>query len=332
MIKNINDSQIKLFGRYYKKDGGYCFDNVSSGIEVNFIGSKFIINTKTFPKERINPLYPMFTVLSVQVDDNNPFRLDVKNEEFQNIVLVSNLANEKHSIRLLKTDDPLISSLCIKNIEIDGEFLPPSNYKYNMEVYGDSISSGGDNLIGDGPSLDVVPGTGDGTLTFATIAARKINAHVNVFSRCGICLYGASSSDQDIVVSKIFNKCSATTLVDWDMNKFVPDIIVINLGTNDELGNLFSYSNFKNSMKTFVLKLKEIYKKDILFILTHGYMDKKIELENAIKDTVFELKKDVKIDYLKFPKAKIGHPSVEEHTAGAVLLETVINRNLLKTV
>ena len=83
-------NKIKIHGRYVVDDGAR-FDNVASGIEVRFTGSKLFVTMKTFARPKINPLYDMFTVLCVMVDGNDPLqmRLDVKNDLLQRYEVVS---------------------------------------------------------------------------------------------------------------------------------------------------------------------------------------------------------------------------------------------------
>ena len=321
------DNRIRLCGRYFKDNQTFGFDNVASGIEFCFIGTSIHILTKTFARERINKDFPMFSVINVRIDGADYKTINIKNDEYTKVLIADKLENTRHNVEILKTDDPLISTFYIKEVFVDGELINPIKRDLNIEAYGDSILSGGDNLIGDGPSLDVVPGTGDGTKTYVTLAADRLNANVSIFSRCGLCLYPASSSDKEIVVSKIYDKVSTQHLEDWDMTNYVPNIIVIGLGTNDELGDLFNKVDFINEYKKFIIELSKAYSKNILFICSYGYMNKNDLVKESIKEVVSSLKKDnYLIEELELPKAKRGHPSVEEHTIGSFLLEEVIKK------
>ena len=159
--------------------------------------------------------------------------------------------------------------------------------------------------------------------TYATLAALNLDANISVFSRCGLCLYPASSFDTEIVVSKIYDKISPVTLLNWDLSKYNPNIITISLGTNDELGNQFTKDGFKDACSIFLNNLEKIYHKDLIFIFTYGYMNKNNDVEQAlIKLRGENLNK--RIFLLKMPQAKIGHPTVEEHKVGALLLTSLI--------
>ena len=325
------DNKIKIHGRYYIDNEIYCFDNVASGIEIKFKGTSISLNTKTYARPRINKDYPMFTTICILLDnivDPLLINLNIDNDDLEEISILKDLENKEHTIKIFKTDDPLISTWGIMDIIVDGVILPIDNEKkLNIEVFGDSITSGGDNLIKDGKSLDVVPNSGNGMATYAVFPALELNANINVFSRCGLCLYPASSFDTEVVVSKIYDKVSPVTLKNWDLKKYIPDIVIISLGTNDELGNQFTIDGFKDACINFVLNLEKVYNNNISYIFTYGYMNKNDDIKKALYK-VNEFLKDKNIDsyIVEMPKAKIGHPTVEEHLLGSRLMIGLIKR------
>lgn len=333
-IKLENSNKLQVWGRFVNYQDYLGFDNVASGFEVRFYGTSISASMATIARPRINKAYPMFSVLSVMIDGEDPLkrRVDVTNEEFCEITLAKDLPLGYHTAKVLKTDDPLISMLLIKEVFTDGKFeeLEVKN-EIIIEVYGDSILSGGDNLIGDGESLDVVPGTGNGIATYVGYTALHFGMRFNVLSRCGLCLYGASPYDTEIVVEKIYDKVSPLILEKWEMLTNKSIISVIGLGTNDENGANFTIKDFANSYANFIRNLVKYYGENTPFILTYGYMNKNDNVELAIKEVVNELSNEgLKVYSLKLPKAKRGHPSVEEHQAGAKLLIDLLNDILAK--
>jgi len=308
-----NENKVNILGRYFVKDNSLYFDNVASGIEFSFYGDFFTISAKTIPHKRINQNYPMYTIISVMIDNTDPLKLpfDIKNEEIKDFSF--NVSLGYHHVVIMKADDPLISTFVLENVSAN--FIQnKAKRKLNIEAFGDSISTGGDNLIIAGPSLDVVPGTGMGSATYATYLSFKLNANISVLARCGLCLYGASSSDQEVVISKIYDKCSTQNLVDWDMNKYTPDLVLINLGTNDELGDLYTPSNFTSALVQFVSDIHKIYKNKPNYIFIAGQMNKNNDLIEAINASSLILKeRDINSYVVLANKARRGHPNVFEH-------------------
>lgn len=161
-----NDKRIHFLGRYEIVDDNVFFDNVASGLEFEFTGSSLFLICKTISKPRINKNYPMFTILSVMIDNLNPLEVmvEIHNEDFLSVKIVDNLTIGKHHVTIMKTDDPLISTFVFQGLIADELNSLNFNNRLKLLVYGDSITAGGDNTIIAGPSLDVVPGTGIGSL------------------------------------------------------------------------------------------------------------------------------------------------------------------------
>ena len=322
---------VNLFGRtmYRTNYQAVQFDNVASGFEVRFYGTAFYAEMRTIKQPKINPDREMYSVICVFVDGaTDPLEtiINVETEAFERYTLCEGLPEGEHTVKVLKTDDPLVSSLLVRGYETDGQFLSaPERKKLKMEAYGDSITSGGDSLIGDGPSYDVVPGTGHGAATYATFAAQDLGAEINVFSRSGICLFAANSGDQINVVEKIYKNVSPLNANPWNLERYIPDIVVIGLGTNDELGNQFSINGFAAALRRMITGLSEVYGKDTTYVCVYGYMNKNDNVEKAI-DSVKETmnKEGYGVYSLKFQKAVNGHPSVAEHRAGGYQLSTLL--------
>lgn len=325
------EEYVNLFGRtvYRTNYQAVQFDNVASGFEVKFEGTAFYAEMRTIKQPKINPNREMYSVICVFIDgEKDPLQtiINVETEAFERYALCEGLPYGEHTVKVLKTDDPLVSSWLVRGYETDGKLLPaPERKKLKIEAYGDSITSGGDSLIGDGPSYDVVPGTGHGAATYATFAAEDLGAEINVFSRSGICLYAASSGDTVNVVEKIYQNVSPLNANPWDLKRYVPDIVVIGLGTNDELGNQFSVSGFAAAIRRMITGLSEIYGKDTTYVCVYGYMNKNNDIENALNSAKATMETEgYNIHSLKFQKAVNGHPSVAEHRAGGYQLSAFL--------
>ena len=240
-----NDNCIHILGRYEEKDGALYFDNVASGVELDFVGSSISLICKSIPRPRINKNYPMFTVLSAMIDNHNPVELmvEIHNEDFLEVKIADNLSYSKHHLILMKTDDPLISTFVLKGV-IAEKIIPFKSNKKKLLIYGDSITAGGDNTIIAGPSLDVVPGTGIGTYTYASLFALDLDLDFQVFAQCGMPLANFTECSDAINMREIYKDISPQNHHKWDMSKFIPDLIMINLGTNDELGKNYNSQEF----------------------------------------------------------------------------------------
>ena len=138
--------------------------------------------------------------------------------------------------------------------------------------------------------------------------------------------------------NKGFGSVKAETL-DWDFNKFVPDVIVINLGTNDA-----SYTGTKKDRQqdyqdSYVAFLKQIREKNptAKIYCTLGIMDARLNKVMAAAAEAYTAETgDSNIATFEFPlqdSANDGivadyHPSDTTHTKSAQLLADFIKQDM----
>ena len=327
---NVSESRIHVLGRYEKKDGAFLFDNVASGVEFSFRGTSLSLICKTLPRPRINKNYPMFTILSVMIDGKEPCRLmaEIHNEDFEEIKVAEGLEEKDHHVLVMKTDDPLISTFALKGVGAE-ELLPFENHQKKLLVYGDSITAGGDNAIIAGPSLDVVPGTGIGTYTYATLFSFLSDMEISVLAQCGMPLANFTECPDAINMLEIYEDVSPQNKAKWDMGRFVPDLIMINLGTNDELGKFFDYGKFVEVYEGFIRKI-DAYYPNKPYLLVCGQMNKKPALVEAVFKVAEDMSKEgIKTLAYQSKKARRGHPNVFEHKELAEELYAFAKKNAL---
>merc|ERR1712110_821096 len=77
---------------------------------------------------------------------------------------------------------------------------------------------------------------------------------------------------------------------DWDHSRFVPDMMLINLGTNDA-PTATDAKNFSDAYTTFVLNAMEVYKNPRLPVfVAQGPMNCEEELRIALSETILAIK------------------------------------------
>ncbi len=312
---SVLDDRIHILGRYaIESDSSSSFDNVASGIEFEFVGTSFSLVCKSLPKPRINKNYPMFTILSVMIDNQNPCEMmvEVHNEEFSEIKIAEGLSDSKHHVIIMKTDDPLISTFVLSKVIAD-DLVSFQSSKKKLLVYGDSITAGGDNTVIAGPSLDVVPGMGIGTYTYATLFSFMADMEISVFAQCGMPLANFTECENAINMLDIYTHISPQNTDEWEMKRFIPDLIMINLGTNDELGKFFDFDSFVEKYKTFIKSLDHLYPNN-KFLLVCGQMNKSDRLVSSIFKVANDLREEgIETFAYEAKKARRGHPNVFEH-------------------
>lgn len=113
----------------------------------------------------------------------------------------------------------------------------------------------------------------------------------------------------------------------WDLQSWIPDAIVINLGTNDFSGDSPKMNLYKDAYKNFLSALRTSYPTAYI-ICTIGTMISKPE--PYIQEVVLELQYegDREMGYFGYPEQDIAangiggdwHPSLKTHASMAELL------------
>lgn len=256
-------------------------------------------------------------------------------------------------VRVVKLSETADSSVGIKEIKTDGSVIKPTaDQDLKIEFIGDSITCG----YGVDEGLDATYSTAneDTTKAYAYKTAMKLNADYSFVSMSGHGIISGYTGSGEIntealippyydKLGKSYGKFSMEVSVDevqWDFTKFIPDIVVINLGTND-----FSYC--KNDVekseeyaKAYVEFLKTVREKNqgAHIICTLGIMGGGLYpyIEKAV-ERYQEETQDVHISSFQFAEqlasdgyAVDWHPSEITHEKAANQLVTYIDELGLK--
>ena len=212
--------------------------------------------------------------------------------------------------------------------------------RIKIEVYGDSITCGYGNMRPDAANDGLLAITQNGLKTYAAIAAARLDADYRVFARSGIGLYtNANYIQKDI--EDVFGRVSPMSDADsaWDMAADPPDVVIVNLGTNDagagasnadriaEGNSLYSSDGFRDATVAFVKNLRAAYgREDILFVLCSGMMTSALDAPTAEAADVLR-SEDINAHALVLPARAGygGHPMLDVHeTAAEVLYEKLV--------
>ncbi len=160
--------------------------------------------------------------------------------------LAEKLTAGEHTIEVRKRNEASYGGTAtakISQVSTDGKFLtPPAKAARQIEFIGDSITSGFGNLVTDG-SGRYDSSKVDGTMTYAVLAAKQLGAEAQVLSRSGIgyCRNTVIHGVSDSSFYPYYSKTAALPGVapgnmPWDFENNPSDVVVINLGTNDNGG------------------------------------------------------------------------------------------------
>lgn len=151
------------------------------------------------------------------------------------------------NIRIIKetqalNEDPK-SRLQIHGVKCDGDFLPIEDRPYKIEFIGDSITSG-EGAIGAKEEEDWIMMWFSAIRNYTYIVSEAVNADYRVLSQSGWGVYSSYDNNPNKSLPACYEKVcgslkddmntSLGALNDNDFTAWQPDIVVVNLATNDE--------------------------------------------------------------------------------------------------
>lgn len=250
-IRDCRD-QLMTHGRTFDTEEGMFCNWTCSGFSMGFRGSSLSVRIKAYPGIETDP-EPMgepaqrevWPYLAVFLDGSEePHRYFEAGTEDQVYLLFQSETEESHTVTVRKMTENAKGKVCLMEFFTDGELEDPQlpKPKCRIEFIGDSITCGFGNMVKDEKrgfySVDE-----NGWMAHGAVAARKLGAEFSVISFSGITvmkgpddgmtppMMGSLYPYQDRLLEEMQGKDMDFT--PWDFQRERPDVIVLNLGTND---------------------------------------------------------------------------------------------------
>lgn len=321
-------TDVRFFGRTYVEDNVYFFNWSSSGFTFSFKGTGAKATIVSNAPGGGNTGYIKIYIDGVEQPDV------ALTKATQEIVLASGLdASKEHTIKVVKRTNARSSSAGVSSITLtDGEKLAPTPASSRLiEFIGDSITVGYATVAGTSTTWSTA--TEDSTKTYSEQIANAFGADYMVTAISGRGVVRNTGGDTDKLLPAIYPYIDQYNLpgVKYDF-KVQPDVIIINLGTNDASSNNSSLTaaEFKTGLKAFLKDVRK-YNPNAEIIYAYGLMTSKFFTD--MRDVVDELKTegDGHISFLKLPacqsnEKQIGHPTAEAYVSRGEMLITKIEQ------
>jgi lysophospholipase L1-like esterase len=252
--------------------------------------------------------------------------------------LASNLSSGPHELALYRRTEAFVGETQFLGLALDptGTLLPPPPpATRRIEFVGDSITCGY-GIEGANMSCPFTPDTENQFLTAGAIAARTLGAETITVAYSGKGMYRNLMGDMNETVPMLYDR----VLVDranlrWDFASWIPDAVVINLGTNDfGLGD--PGTGFRDAYEAFVRRVRGNY--PVAHILcTFGPMMSAEQVTKArgYIDAMIATLGDSRVTYFDYPTQDGSrgygcdwHPSVGTNQQMADLLTAELRRLL----
>lgn len=256
-VSDLSDRLI-TYGRTFvePKEDILFFNWSCSTVEFLFSGTHLNVSFRAdcgyefegLPTDPNSPKRPTWPWVAVFLDDMpmpiRKFEVASPNETW---LLYQSRKPETHRIRLTKLTENSKTFLGIAAFTAEGEFLPlEKKPARRMEIVGDSITCGYGNLVKE-PTRHFFSSDEDAWQSYGALAARQLGFEWSCVSISGITAVRHPGWPGDYAMEELYGYtdrvCQTKLGMEperWDFAKNHNDYVVVNLGTNDCFGILFS--------------------------------------------------------------------------------------------
>lgn len=311
----LGTDNATFFGRVIPGEKLTALEWTGSGVRLRFRGtglSMMLGTTETDPA--------FLPDISVSLDDAPPERLTIQGA--RQITLAENLPYGEHTVSVTKVTEATAHPLTLSFVKVlaphgeEAVLLPPPDLPARRILFiGDSITCGYGN-IGKATSGSYRSAEQDGLQTYAAQIAGRFDADAHYVCYSGKGIAKNVNGDTDELLPVLFRYASPTRKDAWDFSTWVPDLVVINAGTNDVFGGA-SPEMFQQQASAFLEQIGSLYP-DCPVIWCYGLMNqemaeparKAVEKADAGRNRMAFLLLDM---LSAGEKGAVGHPNVRAH-------------------
>lgn len=296
------EGRLKTIGHAGFVDNAFHMDHSGAGFEVkgNISGDMTV-----FVQRTDNDAY-----LNVSIDGAEPTRIKVPVGS-SSVRIVENLEKGSHTVRVTSATSPSFGTWTVTGIGFAGtlDCYPSDDGKLRMLAIGDSITAGYGVYGKNGDSTDTANKIemSDAYASYASIAARELGAELDLVAK-----EAAPISEVHSIVNALDMRAGSPA---WEWAAHKNDVIVINLGTNDEWINGKTPETALADAKALLDDMRA-KNPDAEIIWVYGMMRKDYEASYRAAVQYMNDKGDDKVYLLEMAPdttALEGHPSAAAH-------------------
>lgn len=227
----------------------------------------------TFPGTQINTRFtgssiklwakPKSGYFMAQVDEAEPFKVAMMGDRDSVVTLATALPQGEHTLRLMYVIEGYDLKPDFRGFILDRDahlLPPPALPERTIEFIGNSITCGygNESIVASDPFEYE---TENHYYTYAQLCCRALSARAHVVARSGIGVYrsygGPKAGTPDNVMTTEYEY---TNLYDrserWDFSRYQPQLVCINLGTNDLSTNNYDVKRLKAAYQQFLKQVR----------------------------------------------------------------------------
>lgn len=334
----LNEENVKLLGRTMLVGENLWMAWSATGVEFIFEGKELAVTLLGGKVATDDSVDNCFAKIAIYVDDVR-VTTDLVRQEKKVYEIIKGDKVRKGKIRIMKLSEAPMSTIGIAPIETEGMIRPTEKKAHTIEFIGDSITCGYG--VDD---LDLrntfSTATEDVTKGYAYLTAKELGADAHFISCSG---YGVLSGYTDNpalqntaeLLPPYYEKMGfsrdyfagdiSPQEVEWDFSRFKPELIVLNLGTNDNSYCQEIQKRWDEFILCYVDFIKMIRRNNPVaqLLCVYGVMEDRIapSVEKAV-ETYKKQSRDEKIHFLRIlPDDGSRGYAVDFHPAPATHME-----------
>lgn len=333
---NISDANIAYEGRFNFTSSEAQYFYPGSTISTTFTGTSIYA--------RFNKVEAYYWI---EIDDMEPFKFGtnskkrlVKDNVF---MLAEDLAEGTHSVRITLCSEGIYKNPKFYGFVIDesASLTKPAAKPVKFEFIGNSITCGyGTEVTDRSPFKDSTSNFCHG---FAYLTTKEFNAELMVVARSGIGIYRNYGNKEKAEgygsMPDNYEKLWLQNTSNWDFTKYTPDVLFINLGTNDtwEMSS-FNAEKYETCYRGLMDKIYSHYPNVKIVLLTGSMMD--ATALKAVKPILNKIQEDYNTEthpVYRFDFAQTAgtgadwHPcAAQQAKMGADLIKFLKNNNVVE--
>lgn len=323
---------VLLVGRFDTSDpAGPKFAWSTSTIKANFQGTGISANLKSTGDNWFNVIIDGIVRTPVNVPAGTSSA----------VTLATGLTSGNHTVELVRRTEANIGEVQFLGFNVTGGSLlaPPAPSSRRIEFIGDSITCGYGNE-GTTQYQSFTTKNENAYLAYGAMTARLLNADPVTVCWSGKGLVQNYGGDLNDLMPAVYSRILPyNTTLAWDTSKWTPQVVVINLGTNDFSTGSIEKTAFTAAYNNFLGKIRNQYPNAHIYCAVGPMLnwDQLAKCKECITNVVSQKNTsgDSKVHFIEFP-AQDGtngygedwHPSVKTHELMANQLAAQIRTDL----
>ncbi len=339
-----NDPNIFYMGRVNCTPEGPSFAFPAVSVRVRFEGDSLDLRLRDFGKGTAQST----NYYDVSIDGAPATRLEVAPGD-HTYQLARDLSGPEHTAEIVKrvesNGDSGKGQLLALRVREGARLLPTPARALRLEFVGDSITCGyGNEVSTTAPEqFHYTTLNSNANLAYGAVAARQLGAEYAAVAMSGRGVYrnwaDGSGDHMPAAYAKTLPDDAAAPL--WDFARYTPDVVVVNLGTNDFSPPGPDHAAFKTAYSNFLSTLRGRYPSALLLavvgpMLSDGYPPGVMAwttIQSDVSSVVGELKArgDANVHFFALspqsaPFGEDWHPTVATHQRMADAIVAEIRR------